>query len=63
MINMLLLSDFIIILLRELKIDDLPINVLIGEEYFDIEDIFFDEEIQEYILKLSKGCDYKTRAK
>ena len=32
MINMLLLSDFIIILLRELKIDDLPINVLIGEE-------------------------------
>ena len=46
MINMLLLSDFIIILLRELKIDDLPINVLIGEEYFDIEDFFFDEEIQ-----------------
>ena len=61
MINMILLSDFVITLLKEWKIEDLPINILIGEEYYDIEDFFFDDEIHEYILKLSKGSDYKTR--
>lgn len=61
MIKMLLLSDFVITLLKEWQIDDLPINILIGDEYYDIEEFFFDEEIHEYILKLSKGHDYKTR--
>ena len=56
-----LLSDFVITLLKEWKIEDLPVNILIGDEYYDIEDFFFDKEIHEYILKLSPGSDYKTR--
>lgn len=61
MINM-MLSDFVLTLLKEWQIDDLPINVLIGDEYYDIEDFFFDNEIYEYIMKLSKGSDYNSRA-
>lgn len=59
--TMMLLSDFVMTLLKEWQIDDLPINILIGDDYYDIEEFFFDKEIYEYILKLSKGSDYKTR--
>lgn len=58
---MMMLSDFVIALLKEWQIDDLPVNILIGDEYYDIEEFFFDDEIHEYILKLSKGHDYNSR--
>ena len=57
-----MLSSFVIALLEQWQIEDLPVNVLIGDKYYYIEEFFFDEEIHEYILKLSKGRDYKTRA-
>lgn len=56
-----LLSDFVIALLKEWQIDDLPVNVLIGDKYYDIEDFFFDEKIHEYLLKIKGGIDYKSR--
>lgn len=61
-VNMMMLSDFVFVLLKEWQIDDLPVNILIGDMYYDIEEFFFDGEIHEYILKLSEGSDYKTRA-
>ena len=59
---MILLSDFVITLLKEWQVEDLPVNILIEDKYYDIEEFFFDKEIHEYILKLSKGSDYNTRA-
>ena len=60
---MMMLSDLVMTLLREWQIDDLPINVLIGDEYYDIEEFYFDKEIHEYILKLAGAIDYKTSGK
>lgn len=40
MITMILLSDFAITLLKEWQIDDLPVNVLIDDEYYDNNDKF-----------------------
>lgn len=57
-----LLSDFVMTLLKAWKIEDLPVNVLIGDKYYDIDEFFFDSEIHEYILKLSGGIDYNTRS-
>ena len=57
-----MLSDFVIALLKEWQMGDLPANVLIGESYYGIEEFFFDEKIHEYILKLSEGSDYSTHA-
>lgn len=41
---------------------DLPINILIGNKYYDVDSLFFDKEINEYILKLKGGIYYRTRA-
>lgn len=56
-----LLSDFVIRLLNEWKLEDLPINVLIGDKYYDIADFYFDDKTNEYMLKLKGAIDYKTR--
>ena len=58
-----LISDFVITLLKEWQKEDLPINILIGNKYYDIVDFYFDDAIHEYILELSDyGIDYETRA-
>lgn len=41
--SMMLLSDFVITLLKEWRVEDLPVNILIGDEYYDIEEFFFDK--------------------
>ena len=58
---MMMLSDFVITLLKEWQIEDLPVNVLIGNEYYDIEEFFFDKEIHEYILKIGGASNYEHR--
>ena len=58
---MMMLSDFVIVLLNNWKIEDLPINVLIDKNYYDIKEFYFDKEINEYILKLEGGIDYITK--
>ena len=58
---MMMLSDFVITLLQEWKLDDLPVNVLIDGKYYDIEEFFFDKVINEYILKIDGAIDYATR--
>lgn len=58
---MMMLSDFVITLMKEWQIDDLPINVLIDNKYYDIDSFYFDETINEYILKIGGAADYKTR--
>ena len=57
-----MLSDFVIELLKEWQIEDLPVNILIGDKYYSIKEFFFDEAIHEYVLELSEGRTYKTRA-
>lgn len=60
---MMLLNDLFFLLAKEYAYaDNLPINVLIGDKYYDIEDFFFDKEIHEHILKIGGGIDYKSRA-
>lgn len=61
-VNRMMLSDFVITLLKEWQIEDLPVNILIGENYYGIKEFFFDEAIHEYVLELSKGSNYKTHA-
>ena len=58
---MMLLSKFVITLLNNWAIEDLPINVLIDGKYYDIEDFYFDDETNEYMLKLEGAIDYETR--
>ena len=58
---MMMLSDFVITLMKEWQIKDMPINVLIDDEYYDIEDFYFDREIHEYILKIAGAIEYQTR--
>lgn len=58
---MMLLSDFVLTLLSNWKINDLPINVIIGDKYYDIADFYFDDETNEYMLKLEGAIDYETR--
>lgn len=59
---MMFVSDFVITLMREWQKEDLPINVLIGDKYYDIDSFYFDDAIHEYILKLKGGMNYETRA-
>ena len=59
---MMMLSDFVIALLNEWKLEDLPINVLIDGYYYDIDEFYFDKEIHEYILKISGAIDYEHRS-
>ena len=55
-----MLSDFVIALLKEWQ-NNLPLNVPIGDKYYDIEEFFFDRKINEYILKLRGAMDYESR--
>ena len=57
-----LVSDFVLELIKEWKVGDAPINILIGDRYYEITDFYFDEKICEYILKIEGGIDYQTRA-
>lgn len=59
---MMFLSDFVINLMRDWQIEDVPINVLIGDKYYDIDSLYFDNEICEYMMKISGPVDYDTRA-
>lgn len=36
-----MLSDFVIALLKEWQIEDLPVNILIGDKYYSIKEFFF----------------------
>lgn len=56
-----MLSDLLMVLLNNLRIEDLPVNVLINDKYYDIDEFYFDNEINEYIMKVSGGIEYSTR--
>lgn len=57
-----MLSTFVINLLNEWQIEDLPINVLIDGKYYDISSFYFDKEINEYMLEIGYPIDYDTRS-
>jgi len=56
-----MLSDLLMVLLNNLRIEDLPVNVLINDKYYDIDEFYFDNEIHEYIMKVSGGIEYSVR--
>ena len=53
-----MLSDIIGILFESLRIDDEPVNVLVGRELCDIKDFYYDDRICEYVLELTNGYKY-----
>ena len=55
------LSDFVLTLMKEWQIEDLPINILIGDKYYDIDSFYFDKATNEYMLKIGGEIEYKTR--
>lgn len=57
-----MLSAFVINLLNEWQIEDLPINVLIDGKYYDISSFYFDKEVNEYMLEIDHPIDYDTRS-
>ena len=56
-----LLSDFVIALLREWQKGDAPVNIRIGDKYYDIKNFEFDTEIYEYMLEIEGESDYESR--
>lgn len=60
---MLALSKLISILANQLYLmGDYPLNILIGGQYYDIQEFYFDSKIFEYIMKIEGGNDFDTRA-
>ena len=58
---MMTLGDFMKITIEELLKENLPVNVVIGDKYYDIESLYFDKETNEYMLKLNQGLNYQNR--
>jgi hypothetical protein len=56
-----LVNEFVAELIKQWQLGDAPINVLIDDKYYEITDFYFDEETFEYMLKIEKGVDYKSR--
>ena len=57
------LNDLFHVLAKEYAYsDNLPVNVLIDDKYYDVNDFFFDEDINEHILEIGGGIDYDNRA-
>ena len=40
------LSDLVVELINHWQDEDLPINILIDDKYYDIEDFYFDSQVQ-----------------
>lgn len=55
------LSDLVVELINHWQDEDLPVNILIDDQYYDIGDFFFDPQVHEYIMELEGGIDYETR--
>ena len=53
-----MLSDMIRVLFDSLRLDDEPVNVLVGRELCDIKDFYFDDRICEYVLELKDSQKY-----
>ena len=53
-----MISECLQILVENLKYDDLPVNILIGKNLYDIKDFYFDDDINEYIMTLEGGYDF-----
>lgn len=58
---MMTLGDFMKTTIEELLKEDLPVNVVIGDKYYDIESLYFDKETNEYMLKLNQCSNYQNR--
>ena len=57
-INMKMLSEIIETLWSNMKMSDLPVNVLVDNELCDIKDFYYDTNICEYVLVLTDGYEY-----
>ena len=53
-----LLSDILKTLIENLTIEDLPINILIKDQLYDIKTFKYEPKIGEYILELTEGYTY-----
>ena len=56
-----LLSDIIKVLFESLRIDDEPVNILVDGQLYDIIEFYYDENINEYVMELTKGYDYQNK--
>ena len=54
-----MLSDLLLIFMKNMQIEDLPVNILVNNQLCDIKDFYFDEKIHEYVLELTEGYEYK----
>lgn len=57
-----LMSDFVISLMENWKLDDLPVNIRFGNKYYDIDSVHFDPEINEFMVHISGEVDFPNRA-
>ena len=51
-------KDFFELLVNAISLSDDPVNVLVDGKLYDIKDLYFDEDIYEYVLELHGGYDY-----
>ena len=54
-----MLSDLLLIFMKNMQIEDLPVNILVNNQLCDIKDFYFDKKIHEYVLELTEGYEYK----
>ncbi len=55
------ISDFLKILVENISLSDDPVNVLVDGKLYDIKDLYFDEDIYEYVLELHGGYNYRRK--
>lgn len=58
-----MLSELLNTILKNLKYTDSPVNILINNKIHDIKNIYYEPQIDEYIMELTEGYQYTKQNK
>ena len=47
-------------LLDNTSLADAPVNILIDNQLYDVEEFYYDDGICEYVMKLTGGYEYES---
>ncbi len=53
-----MLSDIIKVLFESLRLDDEPVNILVGKQLCEIKSFYYDDRLNEYVLELTNSYKY-----
>ena len=58
-----MLSELLNTILKNLKYTDSPVNIRINNKIHDIKNIYYEPQIDEYIMELTEGYQYTKQNK